>query len=174
MCFKRNSWLELRTVNPTPPTKSLVLPACRRAAASLFGRSVRPLPRGALPPVQPAGRAVRERRVRCATSCCTSLPPSIGSAPSLAGNPAHLSATDLLAVPPPLPAAFEANAYLASLPGLACLHVMPADGIEEDANREGTVVSRHAIPLPGTCADFVLQQVRAFCYGSYLMVLQQT
>ncbi|PRW56624.1 Nucleoporin NUP188 like isoform B [Chlorella sorokiniana] len=45
--------------------------------------------------------------------------------------------------------AASANAYLAQLHGLACLHVLPDQAIEEECNEDGDVYAQQPIPLPG-------------------------
>ena len=56
-------------------------------------------------------------------------------------------------------AAASANAYLAQLSSLVCLHVLPDTGIEEDPNEEGIVYAQQPIPLPGA-RMLTLPQVR--------------
>ncbi|PSC72509.1 exostosin-like glycosyltransferase isoform B [Micractinium conductrix] len=48
--------------------------------------------------------------------------------------------------------AASANAYLASLPGLTCLHVLPDQAIEQDCNEDGDVYAQQAVALPGSRA----------------------
>lgn len=62
----------------------------------------------------------------------------------------------LLAIPA---AAASANAYLAQLPSLACLHVLPDQAIEEECNEDGDVYAQQPIPLPGA-RSLTLPQVR--------------
>ncbi|KAL4443613.1 hypothetical protein ABPG75_011350 [Micractinium tetrahymenae] len=48
--------------------------------------------------------------------------------------------------------AASANAYLAQLPSLACLHVLPDPAIEQDCNEDGDVYTQHPVALPGARA----------------------
>ena len=57
-------------------------------------------------------------------------------------------------------AAASANAYLAQLSSLVCLHVLPDTGIEEDPNEERIVYAQQPIPLPGA-RMLTLPQVRS-------------
>lgn len=64
-------------------------------------------------------------------------------------------AHDTLPAATPLPhasAAASANAYLAQLSGLVCLHVLPDAAIKEGCNEEQDVFAREAMPLPGARA----------------------
>ena len=63
--------------------------------------------------------------------------PLLGLLEALAGSPA---------------AAADANAYLAGLPALTCLHALGEPGIAQDANAEGQVVVEAPLPLPGARA----------------------
>lgn len=76
-----------------------------------------------------------------------------------------LSAIPPLFAPPapvslPPGAAAAANAYLAQLHGLTCLHVLPDQAIEEECNEDGDVYAQQPIPLPGA-RSLTLPQVRA-------------